>query len=249
MVKIMGLKINPNLSIELAEDIGNKKFLLHGHKNLDSIIPSISELQEGLFSNHYDDGDHILYHASLICEGHNHFQEVGLGVFQKIKNKYYIVRERPFYYIDHDNNVSNGQDLLQFFCDKSSNEKLVVTTYLPQTMQEVLCCSHSIITCKSPSVPQPVTLKENSLLGRLEEDIQPIDIKSIFTPSNVLTVVTQFTRMLKLMCSILDVKKLRTSKLELNASKEPSAKEGSLYYDEKEKILKFHNGTKWINLT
>ena len=34
----MSLKINPSLSIELAEDVGNGKFLLHGHNNLDSII-------------------------------------------------------------------------------------------------------------------------------------------------------------------------------------------------------------------
>ena len=244
----MDLKINPNLSIELAEDIGNKTFLLLGHNNLDSIIPYISEMQEGLFSNRYESGDNLLYHASLVCESHNHFQEVGLGHFKTVDGKNYIVRDRPFYYIDHDNKVSKGQDLLQFFCDKSADEKLVVATYLPQTIQEVLCCPNSIIGCDSPHVPLPVSIKENSLLGRLENGIQSIDIASIFTPNNVLSVISQFTRTLKLMCSILDVNRLRTSQLELKPSKTPSAKEGSLYYDKAQKVLKFYNGAEWITL-
>jgi len=244
----MDLKINPNLSIELAEDIGNNSFLLLGHNNLDSIFPNISEMQEGLFSNRYESGDNLLYHASLVCESHNHFQEVGLGTFKTVDGKHYLVRDRPFYYIDHDNKVNKGQDLLQFFCDKSADEKLVVATYLPQTIQEVLCCPNSIVACDSPHIPLPVSIKENSLLGRLENGIQSIDIASIFTPNNVLSVISQFTRTLKLMCSILDVNRLRASQLELKPSKNPSAKEGSLYYDKTQKVLKFHNGTEWMTL-
>lgn len=242
------MKINPNLSIELAEDVGNKKFLLLGHDNLDSIIPYISELKEGLFSNHYESGDNLLYHASLVCEDHNHFQEVGLGCFKIIDGKNYIIRDRPFYYIDHENKVDRAQDLLQFFCDKSVNEKLIVTTYLPQTIQEVLCCPNSVVACDSPHIPLPVTIKNNSFLGRLDDGIQSIDISSIFTPNNVLSVLSQFTRMLKLMCSVLDVKRLRTSHLELKPSTAPSEKEGSIYYDKEQKVLKFHNGREWIKI-
>lgn len=245
---MMELKVVPSLSIELAEDLGDKKFLLHGHRKLDSIIPYISELKEGLFSNHYETDDCILYHASLVCEGHNHFQEVGLGTFKSIDNNNYILRDRPLYYVDHENKINKGQNLLDFFCDKSANEKLIVSSYVPQTIQEVLCCQHSVVACNSPHIPLPISIKENSLLGRFKDGIQSIDIASIFTPNNVLSIVSQFTRTLKLMCSVLDIKKLRTSQIEFKPSTTPMAKEGSIYYDKKQKVLRFHNGQDWITI-
>ena len=98
----MSLKINPSLSIELAEDVGNGKFLLHGHNNLDGIIPYIKEMQEGLFSNHYDAGDYILYEASLVSDGQKHFQEIGLGIFSIEDNKCFIQRRHALYCIDEE---------------------------------------------------------------------------------------------------------------------------------------------------
>ena len=97
---------------------------------------------------------------------------------------------------------------------------------------------------------QAVTLNKFSLLGRLDDDIDSLDISSIFTPQNVLSVVTKWTKMLKLMCSIFDVKKLRTPQIDFKPSKSPSTKkEGSVYYDQQDKVLKYYNGTEWVTLT
>ncbi len=246
----MSLKINPSLSIELAEDVGNNTFLLHGHNNLDSIIPYSEDMHEGLFSKHYEDGDDILYHATLICEGRNQIQEVGLGIFKIDDDKYYIERVRPFFYIDEDNAITTGDDLLSFFADLKSNEHILISSYIPQTIQEVLYYPNTVVSCHRPHVMQAVTLNKFSLLGRLDDDIDSLDISSIFTPQNVLSVVTKWTKMLKLMCSIFDVKKLRTPQIDFKPSKSPSTKkEGSVYYDQQDKVLKYYNGTEWVTLT
>lgn len=246
----MSLKTNPSLSIELGEDIGNNLFLLHGHKNLRSNVPHIEELHEGLFSKHYDSGDSLLYQASLVCEGRNHFLEVGLGVFKIEDNKCYIERQRCLYVIDHDNNLSGSTNLLQFTCDPKSDEKLIITSHAPLNSREALCHANSVLHSKDTAhTLSCTTIDKNSLLGRLDDDIESIDISSIFTPNNVLKVVTQFTKMLKFMSSIVDVKRLRTPQLEFKPTKCPTAKEGVCYFDKEDKVLKYYNGTEWVNLS
>jgi hypothetical protein len=246
----MSLKINPSLSIELAEDVGNNIFLLHGHKNLDGIIPYFEDMHEGLFSKHYEDGDDILYHATLICEGRNHLQEVGLGIFKIDDDRSYIERVRPFFYIDEDNEMTTGDDLLNFFSDLKASDTVIISSYIPQSIQEVLCHPNTIISCHQPHIMHPVTLNKFSLLGRLDDDIDSLDISSIFTPHNVLSVLTKWTKMLKMMCSIFDVKKLRTPQIDFKPSKSPSTKkEGSVYYDKQDKVLKYYNGTEWVTLS
>ena len=244
----MSLKINPSLSIELAEDVGNGKFLLHGHNNLDGIIPYIKEMQEGLFSNHYDAGDYILYEASLVSDGQKHFQEIGLGIFSIEDNKCFIQRRHALYCIDEDGNETHPSRLLQFFCN-DDRDKCVIQSYIPKDIREVLYAPHSVVSCESPHVPSAVIIDNDSLLGRLEDDVDSIPIDSLFSPKRILNVLTKITRMIKLSCSFLEVKKLRTPHLEFKPVKSPAAKEGVCYYDKDDKVLKFYNGTEWISLS
>tara|TARA_R100000278_G_C5460342_1_gene160636 strand:- start:539 stop:1279 length:741 start_codon:yes stop_codon:yes gene_type:complete len=246
----MSLKTNPSLSIELGEDIGNNLFLLHGHKNLRSNIPYIEDLHEGLFSKHYDSGDSLLYEATFVCEGHDHLREVGLGVFKIEDDKHYIERQRCLYVIDEDNKLSDGDNLLSFHCDTKYDEKLIISSHAPVNSREALCHDNSVLHSKnSPHTLSCTTLNKNSLLGRLDDDIEAIDISSLFTPNNILKVVTQFTRMLKFMSSIIDVKRLRTPQIEFKPTKCPTAKEGVCYFDKEDKVLKYYNGTEWVNLS
>lgn len=244
----MSLKINPSLSLELAEDTRDDRFLLLGHETLESYVPAIRFLKDALFSEHYETGDHLLYQASFVYQGRDHFQEVGLGIFIVEDDKYYIKRERPLYTIDESGNIGYSDKLLEFFCDKISDEKVVISAYLPRNVKEVLYLPHTIITCESPHLPVPVEINKNSLLGRLNENIESIDIATIFTPNNVLSVLTKFTRMIKLMCSVFDVKKLRTAQLDFRPSAKPAEKEGACYFDKQDKTLKYYNGTGWISL-
>lgn len=244
----MSLKITPSLSLELAEDIKDNTFLLLGHENLESTVPRIGLLKDALFSEHYDSGDHLLYQASLVYKGHDHLQEVGLGIFKRKGNKCYIQRENALYYIDESKNIIPSDRLLNFPCDPHNDEQLILSCYTPKTIQEVLYLPNTIVTCETPHLPTSVELDKNSLLGRLNDNIESIDIASIFTPNNVLKVVTQCTRMLKFMCSMIDVKKLRTPHIEFKPVKSPKAKEGSCYYDKDDKALKYYNGTEWVTL-
>lgn len=244
----MSLKITPSLSLELAKDNKDNTFLLLGHENLEKTIPNIKVLKNALFSEHYDSGDHLLYKASLVCEGRDQFQEIGLGIFKKVDNACYIERQSVLYAIDINKQVTVPDRLLEFFCDVSNDEQLIVTCYIPNNVQEVLYLPNTIITCETPHLPTAVELNKNSFLGRLNDNIESIDIASIFTPNNVLKVVTQCTRMLKFMCSMIDVKKLRTPHIEFKPVKPPKAKEGSCYYDKDDKALKYYNGTEWVTL-
>jgi len=238
----MSLKINPNLSIELASDIGNNKFLLCGHEKLDSVIPDTDFVEDNLFSKNYKTNDHILYHASLIHKDHDNHQEIGLGVFKREGKKCFIERYRSLYFIGEDLKITESERLHKFDCPIRDDEKVVVKSTLPLKLEDVLNLPNSIITCNSPHTPASVTINKDSLLVRYSAGLRSIKIVDV-----VMSTVCNFTKILMLSCAKLLVPRVDTDYLVINPKNgnDAPAQEGSLYYNSDRKCLTYYNGVEW----
>lgn len=237
----MSLKINPNLSIELASDIGNNKFLLCGHENLDTVIP-VDFVEGNLFSKNYKTNDHILYHASLIHKDHDNHQEIGLGVFKREGKKCFIERYRSLYFIGEDLLVAPSERLHKFDCPIRDDEKVVVSSILPTKLEDLLYKPNTIITCNSPHIPTPVTINKDSLLVRYSAGLRSIKIFDV-----VMSTLCNFTKVLMLSCSRMLVPRVDTDYLVINPNdgKNAPTQEGSLYYNSARKCLTYYNGVEW----
>jgi hypothetical protein len=172
--------------------------------------------------------------------------ERGLGNLYEHNDKVYLKRNpmiggknsRDLYY---DKTVCT-----QFQCDDCSH--IVVTSSYPPTYIECLTDKNSIITSIESFIPHSFIVEENSIVGRLDGDVESISFKNKAFIDLISDALCKYTKQLVLKTSKLDVKKISTPVLQINPSTSPPAKDGCIYYDEVEKSLKFYDGSKWRTL-
>lgn len=186
----------------------------------------------------------FFYSVTLVCESHG-FTEFGLAYIEQQEKKFILKRFRPFYMIE------NGATVISYkprpiICDRESY--ILASSYTPTTFVEVLTETNSIITCESPHLPTSVVVDKNSILGRHDGNLQSIPIESLVDEETARNSITQYKNNLSLKSSKVDVKRLTTNDLQLNARKSAPERKGVIYYDESDDCLKYYDGTNWRRL-
>lgn len=177
------------------------------------------------------------------------FTERGLGYVEQHDGKFFLKRNRPFYYVENGNVIPSPKPRPIV---ESNDVFVIVASYAPTTYMELLTDANTVITSTSPHLPTSVVVDNNSVLGRLDNEIESIKISDIVNEGHIseisLNAIKQHTKNLVLKSSKVEIKTLATNNLQFYPQASAKEKAGSLYYDENEKCFKFYNGENWCTL-
>lgn len=236
----MKLKNTNRLAIELATCLKYNKLSLHGNSTLDGIIEGVhvgATNIENTFLYIYDVDTQFFYSASVLCKDRCKFTEVGIGHIELDGANPILHRDKFLYHQrGEDTNLATKFDKLE--CTHL-DESVIVTSYSPKTMHELLYTDNCLITSMEPHTPSVTHIDKNSLLLRLDGDLESVSIDNA-----VKELLCKYTKQLVLKSPRLDVKTLSTQHIIIKTSK-PLKKKGEVYYDEEENALKFYDGNSW----
>jgi hypothetical protein len=166
-----------NIGIAL-EDIKEIKLLPATDENLeksnsfyDSLPEDFSILDhfpdESLFFYKIEQFDHQSYPQRRLL-----LSEEGVGIFRKGEKHPYMIRETPHKQYTEENGNLHSIDgrLLKF----DSDQYLIVTTRTPKLHEHLYAVEDCVICSSSPYNPNPVYLNENTVLGKVDGNIQDI---------------------------------------------------------------------------
>jgi len=162
--------------------------------------------------------------------------EVGIGYLEGDILK----RFRPLYHGTPTDPAYPSTNGPQFF-SVAQDDDLIVSSYIPTAFHEALCDPHTIVTSIAPFVPHPVSLAENSFLGRLGDNVQSIPFSSLFTSQELINLITQ--TIISYVSTLLTTKSVSTDNLQLNVVKKPTKTKNTLSFDGEN--LKFYDGKKY----
>ena len=103
--------------------------------------------------------------------------EKGFGRLFPHENKLYLIREWCFESYEHD---SLDEDRISAsFISFSQDTHLIITSYQPENMMDYTVVPYSVLATRHSFSVDPVQLEENSVLGRMDEEISSLDIKDV----------------------------------------------------------------------
>tara|TARA_R100001244_G_scaffold26391_1_gene26428 strand:- start:10 stop:813 length:804 start_codon:yes stop_codon:yes gene_type:complete len=245
-----------NIGIAL-KDIKEIKLLPATDENLEksnSFYPSLPEdfsilehfSDESLFFYKIEQFDHQRYPKRELV-----LSEEGIGVFKKGKNHSYMVREIPQrQYTKENGHLSSHGRLLSFDSDKH----LIVTTRVPESHVQLYAIEDCVICSSAPYTPNPVYLDDNTVLGKVEGNIQDISgeklalvlgkegFQSSFKQNDLPLISSSSKFELSgknslIICNTIVLKSTR--------SRPTNAQPGQLIYNARKKCFEGFDGTKW----
>jgi hypothetical protein len=180
-------------------------------------------------------------------------QEYGIGYLYSEDNKVFLKRNLPLFYstpsLPSPARCDNGP--IDVMVD-NSNSKLTVLCTSPLSYLENYYTDHCVLASSHPFTPQPVVVETNSLLGRLENNVDSLSFKKLCENkefiSEVMLLISKYSKQLSLKTSKLDIKKLSSNILNLNKSSKHNAKTGDIIYDEADSNIKYYDGSNWRTL-
>lgn len=129
--------------------------------------------------------------------------------------------------------------------DCSDCEHLVIYSTVPLSYAECLFDKNSIITSIDKFHPHSFIVNENSLVGRLNGDVQSLSMDDKGFIENIISSICKYTKQIILKTSKLDIKKLACSTINLNKTSKDNAKCGDIIYDSEDDNIKLYDGTSW----
>lgn len=150
--------------------------------------------------------------------------EKGIGKLEKEGDNYFIRRLVPISQGKNVNSLSIGKGIADF--ESTRDTFLTIGTSAPSNINELLFLPHSVATSNAKGV-QTTPIPLNSLLGRLNGDIEAIDIEGL---ADLLGNVS-------------------LKRLKLAPATEPTdPTSGMIYYDITRRTLRQYNGTVWYDV-
>ena len=246
----MTLKTSRKLAIEKVSPIpSSKNFILEGVSCL-CINPTFKVAlgnalcDDNTFFDIFGDND-FFYMVEQFSPSHSLMRyEKGVGYVTIEGDNFILNRKIPFCTgknYSEKNPCHNGPVDFTLY----EGEYLIAYSTMPESSMELLSEPHSMVTCSAPYLPQVITVKENSFVGREDSDISSVSVSSTFFQNSVTNALSKFTKQIFLKCSKLSTKYLSTDILQLNPISNPSGKVGNVVYDENKKALKYYDGNQW----
>ena len=173
--------------------------------------------------------------------------EIGIGTLIKQGDITLFKRIQSIVYKHQDQDFVPARLPVDCFRENSNQEYIVLFSHIPTSLSELLVLPHSVVVSTENNPINTVILEPNSILGRLEENVQPLLISDL--SEKTLELLLTYTKQIVLDCSQLDVKKLKTSCLQLKPYNKSVAKEGSIIYNSSNKCIEYYTGSEWRTLT
>lgn len=244
------LKIQTIQAIDVAKPVNNSENLLIV-KDVDILkdIPFINteEIKSSDITSLYESFglDHRFYYKidliesketpNIICS------ELGTGFLVSHDNELFLHRSQPVSFIEPDKDptpIKSPQSQIHFCAE---DNLLLITSLFPDNIFDCIGDPHSIIYSNEFFKANPLFVDNESLIGRLKEDITSIPITYIV--NEVVKKIQSITKKI-----VLKTKQLYLNQLVLQDYDKAEDIEGSIIYDKKEKCLKLFNGKDWVKV-
>lgn len=256
----MGIKTVTSLVIEKGEQVfGTNKIKLIG---TEALVDADTILTDGIksqqitnkrcgFSGCYGCGCEFLYRIDQLQEGKTISGEIGRGYIEHDheNDQYFLVRMNPFYTLDDTQNVSDPAGTILDF-KPLPNTHLVISNYISNIPQEILCEDSCVLTSIAPHIMHPVQLTKDTILARIGfSGIKALKLSDLwkteaFTESVVKSLVS-YAKQLVFKTTQIDVRKLKTTQLLFRPSQKALEQTGTMFLDEESGKLKIYDGTSW----
>lgn len=204
----------------------------------------------GLNTNFFYSVECVPNASSKKCSLDGCVYERGIGYLYEQGEHVYLKRLLPIINQYSDGSTLHSTHGPQRFkcCDDEST--VVITSIVPPSYLEALVVPYSVLVSDKDSfVPTPVQIKPNSFLARLNDSIQSLAFDSEYFIDIITSIITKFSKQLKLKTSKLCVKRIETDIIDIKPSDNQKAVKGSLVYDNENNTLKFYDGENWRTIS
>jgi hypothetical protein len=185
--------------------------------------------------------------------------ERGVGTVVKRRRSFFLEREFPVVWGDHPKTMSivrnNGKPT-----NFNVPGHLRVSSVIPPTYIEALASPFSVIASIHPFNPTPVEIEENSLLGRIGDVIQSVDMDELREMTSIgddaIKALEDTQKQLKLKARRIDLTRkdavisapiLRATP-KYTTTTRPKAQQGSIIFNSDTKCLEFFDGQDWVSI-
>lgn len=214
----------------------------------DSLRESFDEETQFFYTLENFDSEDILYRKLIQ-------QERGLAQIKRVGKRFYLDRQLSLELIKNEEDGTSTTD--DGFLSLPDETHVIVGTYIPLNYIDLFCRDNTVVCSTEPDTPSPVEIEKNSLLGRLEGEIQSINSEELgFILSPDFTVQSLQANSSPILIAS-DHVELTSQKSKLVAnhialsprrSKPRNRQEGSIIYNSDKKCLEFYNGTGWVKI-
>jgi len=240
----MKIKNSTTLAIELGRANQNDFDVeLLGTESL-SIVPNLANaVKKGLYSSSVNSFlsvyglDCKFFYSIEVDSEDEPFTERGVGYIEKRDNTFFLKRARPLYFIE---GGSMAPAIRMRPIVRPVDTKIIVSSYIPASLSEVLADEHSVAICETQHLPTSVALDKYSVLGRKDGPIESLELSDA-----VITALKEHTKNIVLKSPKLSVKKLNADSIQLNSSKNAPEQKGTIFMDDKTRNLMYFDGTSW----
>lgn len=254
----MNLKTTTEVAIEsVSVDLTNNA-LLNGIDSLYNIsflyksaIDNKVLTNKNTFVNVMGFGCRFFYRIDQVNKDKVLRYERGIGSLEKIDNRIYLKREIP---------IETGGDgetpqlcssgCTTFMC--SDCDSVVAYSCAPSTYAECLYADNVLISSKTPFMPHMFRVLENSLVGRLDNELTSLSFKDLLSDKNfqqhLVDSIKNYTKQLSLKCSRFDTNKIKTQSVQFDQCDKTKLKGPSIFFDSDNECLRFFDGSRWYKL-
>jgi hypothetical protein len=204
-------------------------------------------------------GNRCFYYAQAFTKDGPDLHERGVGLVAKVGEDFFLQRDLPIVWGESPEEAlpfQAGSPPIRF----NGSDFIRVQTLTPPTYVEALTFPYSVIACAHPFTPMPVEIEENSLLGRIGDIIQSVDMEELREMFKVdelaLNSITGCQKQLKFKTRRLDMDRkdavvsspiLRATP-DYTSETRPKAQKGSIIFNNDTNCLELFDGTQWKTL-
>jgi hypothetical protein len=243
------MQVKPGV-VEAAVQIQKNKLKLLGTAPV-RLIPKFKDIAiaDCEFREAYGEDTKIFYALQKHNEKEVLLYERGIGKLEKDGEDYILVREKVIAFgkspLECSRHIAkNLPDL-----STTSNEFIIVTSYLPTSYLEALIYPNCIISSSENGL-NIVNVPANSLVGRSEKQIEALTEKELpsipFFISSVTKALQGFLEPIFLKCQSLTVSNVLSNVLTLKPTHRPdSPSQGTIIFNIETKNFEKFDGAKW----
>lgn len=158
--------------------------------------------------------------------------EIGIGCLTKEGDDIFLNRISPRAYQSEDGQT-HAVTLPQPDISQHPEQTMIISSVYPENIFECIFDSNSIIFSNEHYPLNPLTVEDNSLVGRKDGEVTNVSFSYLFDC------------FLKYLDNTKKKLSISVKQLVLSNSEKPAAKEGSIAYDKSRKQIKYYDGSSW----
>jgi len=178
-------------------------------------------------------------------------QEKGVGHVKKTGKNFFLIREVALSVNEQGQNTPKDEN---GFFELPDDTHVVVGSYIPTNYIDLFHRKHSILCSTDELSPSPIELEENSLLGRLEGEVQSLnsdEISLILSPDYVVKSLYDNNAPILISSDYVELTSTKSKFLLSHIVLKPSPRkprnkeQGTIIFNTSSNSLEFYDGTKW----